>query len=233
MFHILAQEALAKRSPWTSSCPHTHLLAAFQQGKSLSPGRLDRRKNERPELAKVLTFARLAGATLVIAKLDRLSCNAAFLLTLRDSGVRFVACDMPEANDLTVGIMALVAQQEREAISRRTKEAGAAAKARGSEARQQQWRCRPQEVREGRSRTQGGGCTECRHVRGGFASGGRERAGGGDDHPPRDRGRAERPRNAHEAWRHLAGFKCRRPAPTPRRFRRRIRSPGNFTRQSS
>jgi DNA invertase Pin-like site-specific DNA recombinase len=89
------------------------------------------RKNERPELQKALTLAKLTGATLVIAKLDRLSRNAAFLLTLRDSGVRFLACDMPEANDLTVGIMALVAQQEREAISRRTKEALAAAKARG------------------------------------------------------------------------------------------------------
>jgi DNA invertase Pin-like site-specific DNA recombinase len=67
----------------------------------------------------------------VIAKLDRLSRNAAFLLALRDSGVRFVAVDMPEANDLTVGIMALVAQAEREAISRRTKEALAVAKTRG------------------------------------------------------------------------------------------------------
>ncbi|TNY34263.1 resolvase [Pelagovum pacificum] len=82
-------------------------------------------------MEKALHLARLTGATLVIAKLDRLSRNAAFLLTLRDSGVRFVACDMPEANNLTVGIMALVAEQEREAISRRTKEALAAAKARG------------------------------------------------------------------------------------------------------
>ena len=85
----------------------------------------------RPELTKAIQLARLTGATLVIAKLDRLSRNAAFLLTLRDSGMHFLAVDMPEANDLTVGIMALVAQQEREAISRRTKEGLAMAKARG------------------------------------------------------------------------------------------------------
>ncbi len=57
--------------------------------------------------------------------------GTSFFPTLRDSGVRFVAVDMPEANDLTVGIMALVAQAEREAISRRTKEALAVARARG------------------------------------------------------------------------------------------------------
>ena len=85
----------------------------------------------RPELTAAIQLARLTGATMVIAKLDRLSRNAAFLLTLRDSGVRFLAVDMPEANDLTVGIMALVAQAEREAISRRTKEALAVAKGRG------------------------------------------------------------------------------------------------------
>ena len=85
----------------------------------------------RPELAKALHLARVTGAVLIIAKLDRLSRNAAFLLTLRDSGVKFLACDMPEANELTIGIMALVAQAEREAISRRTKEALVVAKALG------------------------------------------------------------------------------------------------------
>ena len=89
------------------------------------------KRADRPELAKALHLAKVTGATLVIAKLDRLSRNAAFLLALRDSGVRFVAVDMPEANDLTVGIMALVAQAERESISRRTKEALAVAKVRG------------------------------------------------------------------------------------------------------
>ena len=90
------------------------------------------KQNDRPQLQKALHHAKVTGSVLVIAKLDRLSRNAAFLLTLRDSGVRFVAADMPEANNITVGIMALVAQEEREAISRRTKEALQATKARGT-----------------------------------------------------------------------------------------------------
>lgn len=90
------------------------------------------KKNDRPQLVAAMKRCRLTGATLVVAKLDRLSRNAAFLMTLRDSGTDFIAADMPEANTMNVGVMALVAQHEREAISKRTKEALAAAKARGT-----------------------------------------------------------------------------------------------------
>ena len=89
------------------------------------------RNNARPELEKALKMARVMGAKLVIAKLDRLSRNAAFLLKLQDSNVDFVACDMPDANALTVGIMAVIAQAESQMISDRTKAAMQAAKARG------------------------------------------------------------------------------------------------------
>ena len=85
----------------------------------------------RPELEQALAMCDLSGATLVVAKLDRLSRNLAFLARLQESGARFVAADMPEANELTIHIMAAVAQAERKAISARTREALAAAKARG------------------------------------------------------------------------------------------------------
>lgn len=92
------------------------LLATFKEVES-------GKRNDRPQLRAALHYAKLTGATLIIAKLDRLSRNAAFLLTLRESGVRFMAADLPDANDLTIGLLAVVAEAERNAISRRTREA--------------------------------------------------------------------------------------------------------------
>jgi DNA invertase Pin-like site-specific DNA recombinase len=90
------------------------------------------KNNDRPELLKAMAAARLHRATLIIAKLDRLSRDAHFLLGLQKAGVPFVCADMPDANDMTVGIMAIIAQHERKIISERTKAALAAAKKRGT-----------------------------------------------------------------------------------------------------
>ncbi|MGI4871808.1 MAG: recombinase family protein [Janthinobacterium lividum] len=91
------------------------------------------KKNQRPQLLAAIAAARAVGATLLIAKLDRLSRNAGFIFALRDSGVAFACCDMPDANTLTVGLFAVIAQHEREMISKRTREALAAKKARGAQ----------------------------------------------------------------------------------------------------
>jgi len=89
------------------------------------------KRADRPELQKALEACRRHKARLVIAKLDRLSRNVAFIATIMESGVEFVAVDNPNANKLTVHILAAVAQHEREMISERTKAALQAAKARG------------------------------------------------------------------------------------------------------
>ena len=89
------------------------------------------RKANRPELAEALEACRRHKAKLVIAKLDRLARNVHFISGLMESGVDFVAVDMPEANRLTVHVLAAVAEHEREQMSARTKAALAAAKARG------------------------------------------------------------------------------------------------------
>jgi DNA invertase Pin-like site-specific DNA recombinase len=91
------------------------------------------KRNDRPKLAESLRLCRLHGATLVISKLDRLARNVAFVSALMESGVDFVAVDFPQANRLTIHILAAVAEHEAKAISDRTKAALGAAKARGVE----------------------------------------------------------------------------------------------------
>jgi DNA invertase Pin-like site-specific DNA recombinase len=99
-------------------------LATYTEIES---GKLD----SRPQLEAALLRCRQTRSTLLVAKLDRLSRNIAFLFRMRDEGVKFQAIDIPEANTLTLGVFAAMAQHEREIISARTKAALAARKARG------------------------------------------------------------------------------------------------------
>lgn len=89
------------------------------------------KRADRPQLAKALAVAKAAGATLLIAKLDRLARNVAFISNLMDAGVEVTAADMPEANRFMLHVMAAVAEHEARAISDRTRAALAARKARG------------------------------------------------------------------------------------------------------
>jgi DNA invertase Pin-like site-specific DNA recombinase len=90
-----------------------------------------KRDDNRPKLADALKACRVHGAKLIIAKLDRLARNVAFVSNLMNAGVKFQAVDFPDANDLTIHILAAVAQHEAKVISERTKAALAAAKAKG------------------------------------------------------------------------------------------------------
>lgn len=125
------------------------------------------KKSDRPELAKALEHVSLAGARLVIAKLDRLSRNVAFLATLMDKRTPFVACDNPHATDLTIHILAAVAQEEAKAISARTK--GALARFKANKAVSKRTRERypdgvPAEVVEATAGKLGASLPNCRNL---------------------------------------------------------------------
>lgn len=89
------------------------------------------KRNDRPKLAEAIELCKKHKATLIIAKLDRLARNVHFISGLMESGVEFLATDNPNANRLMLHMLAAFAEHEREQISRRTKDALAAAKARG------------------------------------------------------------------------------------------------------
>lgn len=115
----------AQRSVVEAHCAGGQLLASYTDIES-------GKNNARPQLRAALSHARQSSATLVIAKLDRLSRNVAFIAQLMEAGVEFVACDLPAANRFTLHVMAALAEQERQLISERTKRALAALKARGA-----------------------------------------------------------------------------------------------------
>lgn len=114
----------AQRQAIDSFVAGRELLAEFMEVES-------GKRNDRPQLRAAMEECRSTGAILVIAKLDRLARNLAFIASLMESGVEFIACDFPQANRLAIHILAAVAEHERDMISRRTKEALAAARARG------------------------------------------------------------------------------------------------------
>ena len=118
-----AQREAVKRHMGTSGS----LLAEFTEIES------GKKHGNRPQLQAALDECRRRRAVLLIARLDRLARNVAFISGLMESGADFVAVDMPEANRLTIHILAAVAEHEGEMISQRTKAALAAARARGQQ----------------------------------------------------------------------------------------------------
>lgn len=101
-----------------------NVIKTFEEKES---GKCD----NRIELQKAIEYCKINKATLIIAKLDRLSRNVSFIFALKDSGINFYCCDIPECNTLTLGIFATIAQSERETISTRTKAALMAKKEKG------------------------------------------------------------------------------------------------------
>lgn len=116
-----AQEQAVTAYATSSGCEVIESFTEIESGKN----------NNRPKLDEALELCEITGARLVIAKLDRLSRSVAFLSGLMEAKVKFTACDNPEASELTIHILAAVAEAERKAISERTKVALKAAKDRG------------------------------------------------------------------------------------------------------
>jgi DNA invertase Pin-like site-specific DNA recombinase len=113
------------------------------------------KRADRPQLKAALAHARRLGATLVIAKLDRLARNVYFVSGLMESNVEFVCCDNPHANRLTIHILAAVAEDEARRISDRTKAALGAYKARGGLLGASRPECRHNLSAEGRAKGNG------------------------------------------------------------------------------
>jgi len=123
-FHILQVQAFQLQRE------HTEASSPLEY-REVETGKGSDALAKRSQLRAALEACRKLGATLVIAKLDRLARNVHFVSGLMESKVKFVACDMPDANELTIHMMAAFAEHEAKRISQRTKEALAVAKARG------------------------------------------------------------------------------------------------------
>ena len=107
---------------------HGYDLIAVRYFEEVESGSRD----DRPELARALDVCRAYGATLIVARLDRLSRDAAFLLTLRKEDIKIRFVDLPSADNFIIGILAVVAEHERRLVSQRTKDALAVKKAQGT-----------------------------------------------------------------------------------------------------
>lgn len=116
----------AQRELIRSFC-QAHGVEVVTEYKEIESGK----NGDRPELAKALAKCRATKSLLLIAKLDRLARKLSFVSALMDSSVEFVCCDFPEANRLTLHILAAVAEYEAQMCSERVTAALAAAKARG------------------------------------------------------------------------------------------------------
>lgn len=108
---------------------HLHGIVPLEEYTEVESGRKTDRG--RPQLREALNQCRKEGATLIVAKLDRLARNVSFLSNLLESDVEIVFCDFPQANKMVLHILAAISQYEAELIATRTRQALAAKKARG------------------------------------------------------------------------------------------------------